>query len=90
MSETLGKTELPPAQSPFRETMRMFLRNYAAVVGLLILLMIVITALVGPYVYPNDPFDMVWTPLAPPGEEGFWFGTDYLGRDLLAGVIFGG
>lgn len=90
MAETLGEVTLPPVQSPFKETARMFLRNYAAVAGLVILLIIVVTALVGPYVYPNDPFDMVWTPLAPPGEAGFWLGTDYLGRDLLAGIIFGG
>ena len=38
----------------------------------------------GPMVYPTDPFDMVWAPFSPPGEEGFLLGTDYLGRDLLA------
>ena len=90
MAETLGDIELPPIQSPLRETLRMFFRNYAAVAGLIVLLTIIVVSLIGPYIYPNDPFDMVWAPLAPPGEEGFWFGTDYLGRDLLAGIIFGG
>ena len=90
MAETLGEIELPPVQNPLRETAAMFLRNYAAVAGLLVLSIIVLTALIGPYLYPNDPFDMVWSPLAPPGEEGFLLGTDYLGRDLLAGIIFGG
>ena len=32
---------------------------------------------------------MVWAPFSPPGEEGYLFGTDYLGRDLLAMVIHG-
>jgi peptide/nickel transport system permease protein len=32
---------------------------------------------------------MVWAPFSPPGEEGYLFGTDYLGRDLLAMVVHG-
>ncbi len=43
----------------------------------------------GPYLYVADPFDMVWAPFSPPGEEGFLLGTDYLGRDLLAMLIHG-
>jgi peptide/nickel transport system permease protein len=31
----------------------------------------------------------VWAPFSPPGEEGYLFGTDYLGRDLLAMVVHG-
>ena len=78
------------AESPLRETARMFFRNYAAVVGLVILVTVLLTALFGPYVYPVDPFEIVWAPLAPPGEEGFLLGTDYLGRDLVAGIVYGG
>ena len=33
---------------------------------------------------------MVWAPFTPPGTEGFILGTDYLGRDLLAGLLHGG
>jgi len=33
---------------------------------------------------------MVWAPFARPGEEGFLFGTDYLGRDILAAMMSGG
>ena len=68
----------------------MFFRNYSAVAGLLVLVVIVIGSLVGPLVYPTDPFDMVWAPFSPPGAEGFMFGTDYLGRDVLAGIVNGG
>jgi len=42
-----------------------------------------------PYIYPTDPFDMVWAPFSPPGVDGFILGTDYLGRDLLAAIIHG-
>ncbi len=82
--------ETPPkARSPFSEAFEMFRRNHAAVVGLIILLAIIGIAIIGPRVYPGDPFDMVWIPFTPPGEEGYLMGTDYLGRDLLSLLIHG-
>ena len=72
------------------ETARMFVKNYSAVAGLSVLLVIVVVSLIGPLVYTTDPFEMVWAPFSQPGEEGFVLGTDYLGRDLLAQIIHGG
>jgi peptide/nickel transport system permease protein len=76
--------------SPSREAWRMFRRNHTAVAGLLLLLLIMGATLLGPFLYPIDPFEMVWAPLSPPGEEGWILGTDQLGRDILAGLIHGG
>ena len=67
----------------------MFVRNKAALAGLFMLLVIVFVALFGSNIYPVDAFDMVGAPLTPPGESEFWLGTDYLGRDILAGIING-
>lgn len=79
------------AESPTRQALRMYLRNPAGMLGLVLLTCIVLVTLVGPWVYPVDPFDMVWMPLAPPGDDGApLLGTDGLGRDLLAGIIHGG
>ena len=72
------------------ETARMYLRNYSAVMGLIILSLIVLISIIGPLVYSTDPFEMVWAPFTKPGEQGFILGTDYLGRDLLAQIIHGG
>jgi len=77
-------------ESPLIETLRMFATNYAAVTGLIILTFIILISLIGPQLYKTDPFEMVWAPFSPPGEEGFLLGTDYLGRDLLAQIIHGG
>lgn len=78
-------------ESPVREAWRMFLRNHAAVAGLGILGAILLMTLLGPFLYPVDPFELVWAPMTPPLEEpGLPFGTDYLGRDILAGIIHGG
>lgn len=82
--------EIPAkARSPFSEASEMFRRNHAAVIGLVVLTFIIGVAIIGPLVYPGDPFDMVWIPFTPPGEEGYLMGTDYLGRDLLSLLIHG-
>ena len=67
----------------------MYFRNGAAVLGLVLLLLVLGATTLGPILYPVDPFEIVWAPLSPPGEEGFALGTDLLGRDLLAGLIHG-
>ncbi len=78
-----------PMEHPFKEMTRMFFRNKTAVFGLVLLLAIVLMAFAGPLIYRVDPFEIVWAPMAPPGEEGYLLGTDYLGRDILAGIIHG-
>lgn len=77
------------ARSPFSEAFEMFCKNRSAVAGLIMLVIIVLAGLIGPFVYPGDPFDMVWAPFSEPGQEGFLLGTDYLGRDLLSMLIHG-
>ncbi|MDP5220472.1 ABC transporter permease [Ruegeria sp. 2205SS24-7] len=77
------------ARSPFAEAFEMFRRNHAAVAGLIVLLLIVGVAIFGPLIYPGNPFDMVWAPFTPPGQDGYLLGTDYLGRDILSLLIHG-
>ena len=73
------------ARHPFMEAWDMFRRNQAALVALIILVLIIIAAIIGPSLYGRDPFEMVWAPFTPPGQNpDFILGTDYLGRDLLA------
>ena len=82
--------EAPPAP-PGRETLRLFTRNKAAVAGVVMLAGVIAMTLLGPILYANDPKDIVAIPLTPPGDAaGTPLGTDYLGRDVLAGVISGG
>lgn len=88
MSTELEAT-IEKARSPFSEAFEMFRKNHLAMAGLILLILIILAGVFGPYVYVADPFDMVWAPFSPPGEEGFLLGTDYLGRDLLAMLIHG-
>ena len=49
------------------EIFRMYLKNYSAVLGLIVLSLIVMISLIGPLVYSTDPFEMVWAPFTKPG-----------------------
>ena len=80
---------VPEVEKPWLQTWRMFAKNRAALFGLVLLSVIVGMAVLGPTLYPADPYDIVWAPQSPPGTEGFILGTDYLGWDLLAGIIYG-
>jgi peptide/nickel transport system permease protein len=73
------------------ETLKMFLRSPAAIVGSCLLLLIMVFTFVGPHLYRVDPLEMVSTPFMEPfTEEAAWLGTDQLGRDVLAGLVNGG
>ena len=78
------------AGGPLSEVGHMFLRNHSAVAALFVLVAVVIATVIGPSIYGVDPFDIVWGPFTRPGEEGLLLGTDYLGRDMLAGLLYGG
>ena len=69
---------------------RRFRRNKGAVFGLIILMLATLLAAFGPLLTSNDPWDMVDMPfLAPMETEGFLLGTDTLGRDIFAGIVYG-
>lgn len=90
--QTVAPPAEPPVEkprSPLSEAWEMFRRNHAAMAGLFVLVLIVVGAVIGPILYPTDPFEMVWAPFSRPGEEGFLLGTDYLGRDLVAQILNG-
>ena len=89
MPPEILEQEIEKARHPVAEAGEMFLRNHAAVAGSAVLLVVIVAAIFGPVLFPSDPFEMVWTPFTPPGEEGFLLGTDYLGRDLGVMLIHG-
>jgi peptide/nickel transport system permease protein len=65
-----------------------FARNRLALLGVTILLLVLILALAAPLLYPAGAFALVGAPLLPPGGR-FLLGTDSLGRDVAAGIVYG-
>jgi oligopeptide transport system permease protein len=77
-------------RSLWDDARRRLLRNRAAMAGAAVLALLVVAAIVGPYLSPfaYDEVDKadVWLP---PLRHGHLFGTDALGRDLLVRLLMG-
>jgi peptide/nickel transport system permease protein len=81
--------EVPPEpESKWRETLRLFCANRAALLGVIVVVIFVLMGLFGPVLFPADPFEPVAAPLTAPGA-GTLLGTDYLGRDVALGIVHG-
>jgi len=69
-----------------------FSRNPLSVVGLVVLILIVLAAILAPYITPYPEHAKPYTNFQdagrPPSLEHF-FGTDRVGRDIFSRVIFG-
>lgn len=80
------------ASMPSRRRLRWLPRQrpgWAVIVAALCLALIVIVAILAPWLAPHDPLQM--SPanrLKPPGEA-YWLGSDAYGRDLLSRVLYG-
>ncbi len=70
--------------------LRAFLRNPAAMAGVVLLAFMLVLALAAPRLYPGDPLDMVAQPLLWPGQDpASPMGSDSMGRDVMAGMAHG-
>lgn len=64
-------------------------RNRLSWVGIGLLLVIVLAAVLAPWLAPHDPLQQnIAYRLEPPSAE-FWLGTDSYGRDVLSRLIYG-
>jgi peptide/nickel transport system permease protein len=76
-------------ESPSRRALRRLIKRKGAVIGLVVITIFVVLALSAPLIAPYDPIATSWTLVRKPPSALHWFGTDELGRDVLARVIHG-
>ena len=63
------------------------LRDPRIAIGLTITLLVVALAIIGPWVAPYGEYELVGRPYT---SDGSFFGTDYLGQDVVSRVLYGG
>ncbi|MDT8895110.1 ABC transporter permease subunit [Halomonas sp. I1] len=91
--DDLGPDAAPAAgESLTRDAWRRLKQNRAAMVSLVMLSVITVICVFGPYVLPWGLAEVDWNAFnAPPGiENGHLLGTDANGRDLLTRTLYGG
>lgn len=83
-----GLDEVKPTP-PWREFMRRLARSKGALAGLVILILLILTALLAPVISPFDPIKIDTSHnLFSPGSP-YFFGTDQYGRDVFSRVLYG-
>lgn len=95
LGDSLNAQEVQ-GRSPWADARRRFLRNKAAVAGLIVLMLVLAFGLFGQHLaaWNNEDLDfnvmgMVAEKGQPSIESGHYFGTDELGRDLFARTVQG-
>ncbi|HVX31133.1 MAG TPA: ABC transporter permease [Nitrolancea sp.] len=97
MSETqaAATTATPQVLSSVRQSrqrgpLKRLLRNRAAGIGAVIILIIVLAAILAPLIAPYDPYHQDLAASLQGPSASHLFGTDSLGRDVFSRVIYGG
>jgi peptide/nickel transport system permease protein len=72
-----------------REKAILFFKSPSALIGLAIILFWVICAVLGSRITPFDPFSTDGLSHEAPFVNGYYFGTDQLGRDVLSRIMLG-
>ena len=66
-------------------------RDRVTLAAAAVILCIVLSAVLAPYLAPHNPFQgSIRKRLAPVGTAGYMLGTDEQGRDMLSRLLFGG
>lgn len=71
------------------KAIRRFLRNGLAVFGLLAVIAFLTIALTAPVITQFPPNEVSYTDITKAPSSQHWFGTDELGRDVFARVVYG-
>jgi peptide/nickel transport system permease protein len=85
---TVASDSLPAIVTSRRGRLR-FLHFWTARVGLALFSLILLIALLGPVLAPHSPTEIVGVPFTKPNGSTL-LGTDFLGRDVLSRVLYGG
>ena len=89
LTATAVATSAESVETPMARAIRQFKRRKGAVLALVVIAIFVAAAVLAPLISPYNPDLQTWTAVRKAPSALHWFGTDDVGRDVLARVIFG-
>jgi peptide/nickel transport system permease protein len=95
MAQSIVSNEMVELESAGQRPSRLsafwkpFLASRMGPIGLVILIAVALCAIFAGVIAPDGPFKLGAPRLLAPGEEGHLLGTDHLGRDMLAQLVYG-
>lgn len=81
--------QAPQSLSYWQDVRTRFFANKISILGLVMLVLLIVIGIVGPFISGWKYDDLGPDILSAPFQKGHWFGTDDLGRDLFTRVTFG-
>jgi peptide/nickel transport system permease protein len=81
--------EADQGDRPWRRALRRLMRRRTAIFGLGVIVFFILLAVLAPLVSPYDPLKTNFLLVRKAPSALHWFGTDEIGRDVLARVIWG-
>jgi len=88
-TEKTQKTKPQKKQNEWKDVWRRFRRNWAALIGLVVMALLVFTAIFANVIAPNSPVEQnLGNTFASPSFQHL-MGTDNFGRDIFSRVVFG-
>lgn len=88
--EFIASMEVEKGASLWQDAFRRLRKNRLALFGAIVLFVIIVVSIITPWIspYPYEAQDLDLGPVAPNAQH--WLGTDFLGRDLLSRILYGG
>jgi ABC-type dipeptide/oligopeptide/nickel transport system permease subunit len=77
-------------ESPTQKAWRRFRRNRLALMGMVIILLLILSAVFANFLTPYDPYKAGFSEVLKPPSIQHWLGTDHVGRDNLCRLLFAG
>ena len=90
IAPSLGKPAQVSRSQAWVRSKEVVYRHPTAVIGALVLVLLILMALLAPYLGTVDPQTISPVRRLRKPSETYWFGTDMLGRDVYSRVVFGG
>lgn len=90
LSATISRSELKELPSPGRLAVRRFMKHKLAVFGMVVLVLIVLSAIFAPWLTQWDPNQVDLRARSEPPSADHWLGTDRTGRDILTRTLYAG
>lgn len=88
-SDELSALASPRVSSPTRDAWRRFRHNWAAMLSLVVLAVLIIMALFAPFMHTANPSAPNYSAYEIQPDFQYWFGTDALGQDEYSRVVYG-
>ncbi|MGL5069082.1 MAG: oligopeptide ABC transporter permease [Sarcina sp.] len=84
------KNKIEKIESPWVLAFKRLKKNKLAMAGLVILSVLLLIVIIGPMIYPHDYLEVDYTKVYQEPSMQHLLGTDNVGRDVLARLIYGG